>query len=1256
MKNNIDFSTIVPQNDQEYSTKLVSTIHPAIVFLNTLPYREGDRVTGRNIPAIDGIGKRTDWAGVLTEDNINITEYCYGDKAYSGTYHHDGIQWLNQENEYKGIYFNVNGGRNNASVTEVKAVVWESDRGSHEEQARLNALLPIPLTAAVKTKRSTHSYLGIIEECRSELERWKKELEPIAAYTFTSDPAIKDLPRLMRLPGFDHVKESEFQLPGEPQIDYVPCELITSEPDNVYSLDTILDALKEVQKLRGLKPYSKERFLLYQYINGQLNLRKYKDLFTHEKFNPEIAQRCDSKDISELATRSKLYARLVKLKAQEIECDEPDTAWTCTLKKARKLYKKECDFDTVAVTRNDLNKYGVLANETINETLARKYGEGFTPVGEQGARELYHTCQCPVHGSSTGATDNLHIKASIGSNIGGYFVCQSGCPSQEIENAFRQIAKDAGDQLWNSDDRQGGFSKVKKTKGYSLKQLEEIHKKMSSIDVNRCREMGIAIRYLDTPSLTADDYQVEPNKITIMISPKGSCKTRSLIPIVKAHNAVYAQTHRISLARSTAEGLGLTYHEDSDTFQPKITYCAPSNKGFHPRYISVKKGLHIGDEIDQQFSFMFSSLCNQDNSRPIIFKAFEAHMEAALLMGSAIYLSADIFQRHIGLIKELASKHLNQPTIEVVINEFKPKLCELHFDTSDNPTGLIKVMVQKLRDGIPCFAIDDFKNGKLGGKSLAEHVIKEIPELADKVKIINSETAKIEAEYIKHINTASMDTMLLICSPSITSGVSIENGRFVNGVFGFFNGILRGSEASQSIARVRGANAVYVWAAEQGVVYEESHEFTPEEVNSFHQEKTEYRNSLINTYNVNYDVQSEEWTSPWWKLYCEESAQQNIEVEHLRHFIRKKLVADGYDVRDVEYGEDEALEEALGEIWENMELSEAEAIATATEITKEQFDALVKKSRNGDSLTKEEQEAIAKYRLKNLFGEDLINAAKHEDKNLTGYAAMYVLSKENRSELVTNMFNYYRAFHLTTEEVIANDLRPGQQQQAFYGTQFVGDIRSNFPQKYWAEKLNLKQFADPNKKVTVHDFQELIDAIKADVKGFEQAFGFKVTEKTKPGTLYRFLVEYHGLKFGDDRQQIRVNGVVTQCWQVTKESFEFAEAFSHHQKSKKASYDTVLDETVDFTEVEGVIMPPIKHEFVNNTGDMMTANENNEEPFGFPEDAFANDDQLSTLRYRADKFILVEPTVNPEGEPAVATTATSNVIQLNLLADLDIAA
>jgi hypothetical protein len=317
---------------------------------------------------------------------------------------------------------------------------------------------------------------------------------------------------------------------------------------------------------------------------------------------------------------------------------------------------------------------------------------------------------------------------------------------------------------------------------------------------------------INKPQLEPSDLaDWEKGQIYLVVSAKGTGKTKSIKSVVDKFTNVIAPNARRSLARTLAHNLDLTHLDELKNFTGslKVSCCLDSLWQLSPGVLRTN-GVFLLDEIDQVLVHAFGSTCNKDGKRPRILKHFEACLAAALADGLVVGMSADITDSEVALLQNLLNS-LNLPNCEIriVLNEYQPPKEDCYYFTDETPDGLIDQTLEDLRKGRNVYLIDDTKNGIRGCRSVAAYVKSVLPALANSIVEINSDNSGSDAikAYLENINEASLSTRLLACTPSITSGISIENGHF-DVAYGIFYH-LPVNQASQALARPRERNLVW---------------------------------------------------------------------------------------------------------------------------------------------------------------------------------------------------------------------------------------------------------------------------------------------------------------------------------------------------------------------------------------------------------------------------------------------------------------
>ena len=141
--------------------------------------------------------------GYLT---VGSWEFTHIRKDKEPAVYADGLAKLAELNrEGRGIYFVVNpGGEKNRDIMSAHSVFWESDDLSKPEQIEQAQRSGLTLGAVVETQKSIHCYSPLVAPI-TNLDEWRKLQERLIQH-MESDPAIRNSSRMMRLPGFHHVR------------------------------------------------------------------------------------------------------------------------------------------------------------------------------------------------------------------------------------------------------------------------------------------------------------------------------------------------------------------------------------------------------------------------------------------------------------------------------------------------------------------------------------------------------------------------------------------------------------------------------------------------------------------------------------------------------------------------------------------------------------------------------------------------------------------------------------------------------------------------------------------------------------------------------------------------------------------------------------------------------------------------------------------------------------------------------------------
>jgi hypothetical protein len=731
------------------------------------------------------------------------------------------------------------------------------------------------------------------------------------------------------------------------------------------------------------------------------------------------------------------------------------------------------------------------------------------------------------------------------------------------------------------------FFKIEKKE---QKKLEEAKKKADEarqreIEDSRYQALTsiteVPWKRVNTPKLNLDELGLEPGFLYLLIAAKSTGKTSGVaMPLVAKAAATLIVTHLRSLGLESSEKLGVPWQDDIQIDGVARLACTINSVyKISPTILSKEDSLFLMDEADQVLAQAFEDICNKQGERMLILRAIEHHIKTVIRNGGlGIFMSADLTQKEIDLLKKL----FPSLPIRVIINDYQPKMGKLYFDESGKPDQVISKILERCKAGLPCFVVSDFKGSMRGCKSIAELIRRQCPEL--RVEEINGDVTKHPQviDFLKHIDKASKDVDLIICSPAVTSGISIENQRFIGGVFGIFFGVLSVGKACQALARIRGAKSIHVWAANKAKGGKRENGLIDSEAIKQRRYSNYSRNArFIQSFVADYDPMTGEFLSPWFDHFTKLIAQGNLEKNAYRRRMKEKLIAEGYEFCKVE--ESESVKNLASELergFKQTTIAQAQELDKGTLLSDTEYE-LYKQLGKENKVSPQEQKLLVdrqtdfkKTFLHHSLGEELINLLTHEVKipvetpveaeeqtteekvkveketvALSGYAAAAMKMSGNfKSELES-----YHLLRCDIRDSAAKDWWAESKQLECSDERFAGDITWNARKKAARDFLEVPQFIDKHKDVERIPEQEIkAMAIKARCYAdlCSEVLGLKQVKnpKTRDAQIVSEILNQVGIKI-DSKRNRKTN--TYERW-IDLQSLAQCEAYHQHKLRQKA--------------------------------------------------------------------------------------------------------
>ena len=248
-----------------------------------------------------------------------------------------------------------------------------------------------------------------------------------------------------------------------------------------------------------------------------------------------------------------------------------------------------------------------------------------------------------------------------------------------------------------------------------------------------------------------------------------------------------------------------------------------------------------------------------------------------------------------------------------------------------------------------------------------------------RILLINSETSggQDEREFIANPDQVLQrhEYDVIICSPSIATGTSIEVKGIIAKVYGIYMGVsATDADIAQALARVREPVPRVVWCAQRGRNFcKVSRSTNSLELKGHLFERTTATTSLIRT-SLRPDTMAAltnfDWTTdPHVHLYTKISASQNWSMYNLRDALRIRLIVEGHQLQIEQRDVNPMISELLQLNGLAVKQADAQSILNADTLSFTEVLALEQK----EALSPEQQRALTKFHLKDFYQlEDLM--------------------------------------------------------------------------------------------------------------------------------------------------------------------------------------------------------------------------------------------------------------------------------------------
>ena len=466
-----------------------------------------------------------------------------------------------------------------------------------------------------------------------------------------------------------------------------------------------------------------------------------------------------------------------------------------------------------------------------------------------------------------------------------------------------------------------------------------------------------------------------PDKGIVAIeSAKGTGKTKQIQALVQDSEKAIAGGHRIALMRNLSARLGLDYKGDLDKvngafingagYTLRVGLCVDSLLSIEPSKFSECD--LILDEVVQVIRHLLtSSTCARDGKRPALLSRLRELIQVARRV---IVADADLDNATLHYLKELRG---DDTPIFLIRNAYQSEGYPVRFIQSPDRTvitGELLADIGALPAGKVLFIATDSKGTS---KAIARLIAKEAP--AKRVLLVNSETSggDCEREFMQTPDVVLQrgEYDIILCSPSVATGVSIETQDVITKVYGIFTGTSStDADMAQALGRVRAPVERIVWCAQRGSNFSKvSRSTNALELKDQLQQRATATIQLIRS-NLKEDVTGEvsryDWQhDPHLNLFCRLAAEQNFAMYNLRDALLVRLQFEGNQITVEDRESNPAMRTLLLIAKQEQQEVDAQSMLSAEDLTYSELLLLEQK----EGLGREDSLAVAKFYFKEFY-------------------------------------------------------------------------------------------------------------------------------------------------------------------------------------------------------------------------------------------------------------------------------------------------
>lgn len=628
-------------------------------------------------------------------------------------------------------------------------------------------------------------------------------------------------------------------------------------------------------------------------------------------------------------------------------------------------------------------------------------------------------------------------------------------------------------------------------------------------------------------SLLPNQQQSELGGIIVIASGKGTGKTKLISQMLQNTSKALAVGHRIALMRNLCSRMKLDYKGDIDkvngnfitdsAYTLRLGLCIDSLLSINPEKFTGCT--LVIDEFMQVFNHLLtSSTCNKDGKRAALLARLQWLMRVASWV---IVADADASDIGIDYIRSL--RGATSP-VYLIRNDYTPQGYPVRFIEAAKDDAIIAELLADIRAGRKVFVATDAKSNSIVLEKLINLPVDALePGKKANIVLINSDTSggEYEIDFIRNINERVSSADVVIATPSMATGVSIEVEHF-DKVYGLFYGTVTDADASQALSRVRANIPRVVWCARTGKNFSKvGKSVYPNQLKTTLKTRWEAEISVIRT-SLNPDmipnVEAFNWdNNPHLDLWAKLTAKTNASMWNLRANLLERLRYEGNTVEVVRLYNHAEIKNALAQAKDAVKTEYYQGVSKAKLLTPKE---MVDKEQQ-EFIKLEDKLAIEKTYLADFYCVE----------DVTPSLVAFDNGGKRRGQIVELEALLYGA-----SESIQRDINALERQFKWGQGVLPFDHPCYELRRFAREVLGLGQFLVPGKEWSNADLEPLGARARASRHQIKLFFGFTIPDNPEQANniwIFRQMMNPLGVKTlsrRSSREQVRTVWIEPQKW------------------------------------------------------------------------------------------------------------------------------